>query len=54
MTPDEKSVKTANANIRTVMYDAFDEKAKEKIEGEITVTDHVMTPKEKAKAKKKK
>lgn len=54
MAPDEKSVKTANANIRTVMYDAFDEKAKEKIEGEITVTSHVMTPKEKAKANKKK
>lgn len=54
MLPDEKSVKTANANIRTVMYDAFDEKAKEKIEGEITVTSHVMTPKEKAKANKKK
>lgn len=54
MVPDEKSVKTANANIRTVMYDAFDEKAKEKIEGEITVIDHVMTPKEKAKANKKK
>lgn len=61
MAQDEESIATAKANIETVMYDAFDDKAKEKIEGKVTVVKHVMTPKEKekkakeeAKAKKKK
>lgn len=61
MEQDAESIATAKANIQTVMYDAIDEKAKEKISGKITVAEHVMTPKEKekkakeeAKAKKKK
>lgn len=54
MEPDPESVKTAKANIQTVMYDAYDDKAKKNIKGKTTVAKHVMTPKEKAKAKKAK
>lgn len=54
MEKDPKSAEIAKANILTVMYDAYDDKAKKNIKGEPTVVDHVMTPKEKAKANKKK
>lgn len=54
MEKDPKSAEVAKANILTVMYDAYSEKSKKNIKGKPTVVDHVMTPKEKAKANKKK